>query len=134
MSHMPILLGLMLALSSSDTCTTARTPSGPTDSTITVASLSPDPAEVGVRVTITGSGFAAAGNAVKIGGGYLGDLESADGTTITFTLPNAMAVCNPFLSAPCPEMAMLVTPGEYEVRVLTKRAASNAVTLVVREK
>ena len=47
-------------------------------------------------------------------------------------LPNDLAVCSPFASGPCVQMVMLVAPGEYQLSVLTKSAASNTVTLVVR--
>lgn len=60
------------------------------------------------------------------------DLHSSDGRTTTFALPNDLAVCSPFASGPCVQMVMLVAPGEYQLSVLTKSAASNTVTLVVR--
>jgi hypothetical protein len=125
------MLGVMLALSAVDACGGTRPSGNPAGPAPTVSRLSPDSAAVGSTVTITGTGFKPAENAVRIDGGYLRDLPSSDGTTISFTLPEGMDPCPPFSSGPCVQSYMMITPGEYSLNVITRDGTSNSIKLVV---
>jgi hypothetical protein len=122
-----LILSLVLAASGSG-CRSASAPSP------VVSSVLPDAASTGTKVTVTGTGFDSAGNAVQIGPGYLLGLASADGTTITFTLPEAVGVCPPDPNRACVTLALLLTPGQYSLGVITKAGSSNQVVFVVRER
>jgi len=57
-------------------------------SQVTLDSLTPTSGPTGTTVTVHGSGFTTTGNIIKFGNGYIKSLSSADGTTITFTIPS----------------------------------------------
>ena len=123
-----IVMGLVIAASAVSACgsdsATAPTP--------TLARLTPASAAVGATLTVTGAGFASTGNAVKIGGGYLLNLRSTDGTSITFVLPSGLELCGPGVQV-CSEGYMEMRPGTYDLAVVTSKSASNSVTLTVTE-
>lgn len=131
MSSIPAILCMVLALSSANACSSTRPTGNPAGPSPTVARLAPESVAVGATVTITGSGFKATDNAIKINGGYLRDLSSSNGTTITFTLPENMDMCPPFTNGPCIQSAMIVAPGEYSLSVMTRDGTSNSTKLVV---
>jgi hypothetical protein len=90
-----------------------------------ITSISPVSGSTGTQVTITGKNFARSGNSVKFGGGYISELSSnSNGTSITFNLPESMGVCRGD-AAVCIAMAMLVSPGTYEVSVWNTSNTSN---------
>ena len=129
----PIVACAALAASTGDGCRTNPAPLSPLNATPTVSRVSPDSASIGATVTLAGTGFADNGNAVRIGDGYLLDLRSADGTTMTFTLPTGLDLCPPHPSGPCPQGFVRLAAGEYELSVVTDAGASNAVRFIVRE-
>jgi hypothetical protein len=93
--------------------------------------VSPASAPVGATLTLTGTGFASSGSAVRIGGGYLLNVSSTDGSSITFTLPPGLELCAPGTNV-CAAGYMEVRPGTYDVAVVTsKGVSSNTVTLTV---
>jgi hypothetical protein len=97
-----------------------------------ISGVSPARAAVGDTVVMTGSGFATVANHIKIGPGYVHNLPSSNGTSISFTLPSYVDVCPPFAEGACPAVVMAVTPGTYALSVITRNGTSNAVDLVVR--
>ena len=133
MPSIPAILCVVLALSTADACSSTSPTGNPAGPSPTVSRLAPDSAAVGSSVTITGAGFKATDNAIKIDGGYLRDLPSPNGTTITFTLPAGMDLCPPFTNGPCSQSAMILTPGEYSLTVMTRDGTSNSIKLVVIE-
>jgi hypothetical protein len=82
-------------------------------------------------VTLSGSGFASAGNAVKFGSGYIKNIASADGTSLRFTVPDGLDLCPPDPTGPCPGAYPRVAPGEYVVAVITQGATSNTIAFTV---
>ena len=110
------------------------TPVIPTqNSSVSVSALSPNSGAVGTSVVITGSGFTS-NNSVSFGGGYLNSLSSSNGTTITFTVPNALGYCPPVFNGmmvACPELSRLVTAGNYNVSVVNANGISNTVSFTV---
>jgi IPT/TIG domain len=130
---LPIATSLVLALAPADGCREVHAPLSPAAVAPTVSAVAPVAAEVGASVTVTGTGFTDTGNAIRIGNGYVLDLPSSDGTTITFTLPQALDACPPNASGPCPQAFARLMPGEYELSVITSGGASNTVRFVVRE-
>ena len=95
--------------------------------------------KVGERITIYGKGFLPKGNAVLFGFGYIPDLSSPDGRTLTFEVPRYIAPRCAFERKPgrpiCMVAAMQVSPGTYEVRVETlSGSVSNTLKFVVVDK
>jgi len=97
----------------------------------TIVRVSPDSGPVGTTLTITGSGFGRTGNAVQVGVGYVLDLASADGVTITFVLPEAMGVCPPSPGGACVALAVILSPGRYDLAVITPSGTSNRLPFTV---
>jgi hypothetical protein len=118
-------LGASCAMSSSSTEPSAVT------APPAISQIAPTGSPVGSRVTITGSGFAATGNHVKFGQGWIRNVSSSDGKTITFEVPSGLDLCAPDNLGPCPGGFPETRPGEYEVSVITNREASNTVTFTV---
>ena len=97
-----------------------------------ISGVSPATAAVGDTVVIAGSGFASVANHTKIGPGYVHNLPSPNGTSISFTLPRYVDVCPPFTDGACVALVMEVTAGTYQLSVITRNGTSNAVDLVMR--
>ena len=102
------------------------------------------PANVGDKVTITGTGFSAKGNAVVIGDlnnpgmeGAIQNLDSADGKTISFTLPEGAGhYCyqNPSPTAGpvfCTTIYVLFSNGSHSLYVASGAGKSNVVNFVI---
>lgn len=97
----------------------------------TMTKITPASGPVGTQVTITGSGFAARGNTVKFGTGYVKNLDSADGTTLRFTIPEGLDLCEPNSLRPCPGAYPAVGPGDYAVTVMVDKETGNPITFTV---
>jgi hypothetical protein len=104
-------------------------PASPTEAPVLTVVM-PSQALVGDTITLTGSGFTASDNAIKIGAGYIQGVVSSRGTSLSFTLPAVLIVCPPW-SQVCITLAILVTPGTYQVSVITANGTSNELPLVV---
>jgi IPT/TIG domain-containing protein len=96
-----------------------------------ISSITPSASPVGTAVTLTGSGFASEGNAVKFGTGYIKNIASADGNTLRFTVPDGLDLCAPDATGPCPGAYPQVTPGDYAVAVIRQGETSNSLTFTV---
>ena len=59
---------------------------------------------------------------------------SADGATITVTVPAALGVCPPGPERACIAPALILTPGPYDLAVVTNAGTSNRVAVVVQER
>lgn len=95
-----------------------------------VASISPTSGPVGTKVTIKGSGFARR-NAATFGQGFLRDLESTDGATITFTVPDGLDLCSPEATGPCAGAYPRTRAGDYAIAIMLDGQKSNALTFTV---
>ena len=96
-----------------------------------VTGMSPTSGPVGTVVTITGRGFASRNNAAAFGQGYIRGLDSADGTTITFTVPEGLDLCSPEATGPCAGAHPRTRAGDYVVVVMSDGKRSNGLTFTV---
>jgi hypothetical protein len=106
-----------------------RNPASPSGTPVLTA-LTPSQASVGDSITLTGSGFAASDNAIKIGAGYLLGVASAGGVSLTFTLPATLSPCPPGTQV-CVALVLVLTPGTYQVSVVNASGTSNPLSLQV---
>jgi len=100
----------------------------------TVSAIHPTSGPIGTIVQLEGSGFLSNGNVVKFGPGYLVDLPSADGRTLSFSVPEGHNQCPPErlgLNEPCRETYARVMPGDYQVSIVTRDNSSRPVTFRV---
>jgi hypothetical protein len=109
------------------------TSTGISTSTGTGFLLSPSSGPVGTVVTIHGSGFAATGNTVTFNsmvGSSMKYLPSADGKTLTFTVPSSLGPnCN--LKEACPQYIMMTGPRAYSVSVISGNGTQSVGTFTV---
>jgi hypothetical protein len=103
---------------------------------LVVAALSPTSGSIGTEVTVTGYGFTPSNNTIRLGAGYINGLNSADGVTLHFTVPDGLNLCPPTDAhsravTPCPGAFPRVTPGSYSVSVLNANGASNDLPFTV---
>ena len=96
-----------------------------------VFEITPTSGTVGTLITIRGSGFAATNNVVRFGRGYLRNLDSPGGTTLSFTVPDGLELCAPDAVGPCPGAYPPVTPGDYAVAVMSQGTTSNSLAFTV---
>jgi hypothetical protein len=107
-------------------------PSSPTFLT----SLSPASGAVGTQITARGGGFTPTGNSIKFGAGYINNLESSDGVTLRFTVPDGLNLCPPppmgeMSTTPCPSAYPQVKPGSYSISVMNEKGSSGDLAFVV---
>ena len=114
-----------------ETSAAAASPSSAPGGSPTIRALSPKSGRVGTAVVITGSNFASSGNQVKFGLGYIGNLSSADGTTLRFVVPDNLNPCPPNSSDPCATVLVRVAQGPYPVVVIAPGGTSNTTTFTV---
>ena len=95
-----------------------------------IEQILPSPASVGDQVTITGTGFTATGNALKIGAGYILRLDSTDSTSIRLTLPSYLGACPPNQEV-CVALALPLAPGDYKLSVINANGTSNQISFAV---
>jgi hypothetical protein len=122
-----------LALGCSTAAQTPATPSS--DAAPTLTAVSPASGPKGTEVTITGVGFASEGITIKFGDGYIKKLQSKDGRTVRFTVPDAVDLCAPTIggaAAMCP--AKIVVSGTYTISVVApgdSKSSSNELKFTV---
>lgn len=92
----------------------------------------PDEGETGTEVTLRGARFTE-DSVVRMGDGAISDVDvSKNGRVLRFTVPESMGqYCPP--EEVCTMIAEDVTPGDYEVRVVSGERTSNSVTFTVLE-
>ncbi|HTH93417.1 MAG TPA: peptidoglycan-binding protein [Candidatus Paceibacterota bacterium] len=96
----------------------------------TITSLSPSTGSPNTVVTIIGTGFTSTNNTVHLAIGGIGNLSSADGRTLQFTVPTAIG---PYCKADqaCPMYVMLLNNGSYPVYVENANGLSNNMSFTV---
>ena len=106
--------------------------SATTTVTPSISSVSPSAATVGTMITLYGSGFSAS-QYVMIGGGALkASSVSANGTQLTFTLPDSVGpYCAPGMM--CAMYMRLLTPGSYTLAVIDESTSvmSNSIPFTI---
>lgn len=100
-------------------------------STLTVSKVSPASGPVGTTVTITGRGFGATRNTATFGMGYIRNIESSDGTTLTFVVPEGLDLCPPDTTSPCAGAHPRTKAGDYTVSIMIDGKKSNVLTFTV---
>jgi hypothetical protein len=130
---------LLICCSLAVQCSCGESQTGPTAPTApAVTAIAPSAGPVGTTVTIEGSGFSPTGNIVKFGAGYLTDLTSPDGRTLTFAVPEGLDICPPSelgRNEPCAGGAYpRVQPGSHAVSVVTRTETSRQVLFTVTER
>jgi hypothetical protein len=109
--------------------TSSGNPIAPTGAPVLTA-VTPSQASVGDSITVKGSAFSALDNSIRIGEGYLHGVPSVDGTSLTFSLPEALTRCPPG-TPPCLAPAWLLAEGTYQVSVVNANGISNGLPLKV---
>lgn len=96
--------------------------------TPSVSYLSPSSGYVGQQVTIYGSNFASS-DTILFGNGAINNVTS-NGSTITFTVPSYVG---PYCASgtACPQYAISITPGTYNVSVMNSYGTSNTIAFNV---
>jgi hypothetical protein len=106
-----------------------RSPSAPTGPPALTA-ITPPQVSIGDSITLTGSGFTTTTNAIRIGSGYIQGGVASGGTSVTFVLPSVLTVCPPWAQV-CITLAIVVTPGTYQVAIVNANGTSNELPLRV---
>ena len=106
------------------------TPSGPPSK---ISQVEPATCPIGDTVTITGTGFTATGNAVRIGTGYLYNIPSDNTTTLKFAVRGVLGVCSP-TALVCTQQVQVLAPGTYKLAVVNVNGTSNEVAFEVTAK
>ncbi len=96
-----------------------------------IAALSPSSGPVGTKVTIIGSGFTPTNNGIRFGQISMGGFSSADGKTLTFTVPQYGPSTCSLDGKVCTKDIREITPGAYNVSVSIVNGTSNALPFTV---
>ena len=110
-----------------------------------VISIDPNVGTTGTKIVIKGKGFTTKNNNIvfrlkpvdssenfKLG--FEDGIESNDGETIEFTLPNSLGACAyiPGYNTRCPEIGLLLNPGTtYPVFIVNINGTSNSVNFTM---
>ncbi len=95
-----------------------------------IKNVAPSIAPIGGSITIEGFGFTSINNIVKIGDGYIVNLESIDTKTINLTIPQEVKPCHPSVSQ-CPINFMALRPGIYTISVSNDNGISQDLNLTI---
>jgi hypothetical protein len=106
----------------------------PDAAVVELVSLQPDVAPVGATVVARGKGFAAAGNILRVGQGYIPDVASSDGgTVLKFIVPDGLDLCAPGMT-PCAGGFARLAPGTYDLSVITREGESKPLKFTVAQR
>jgi hypothetical protein len=114
-----------ISLSPAPTSTTDR------QGRLTLVSLTPSFAAVGETVTLTGTGFTSTGNTILFGSGVIPRVESKNGTTLSFVIPQTLDPECAFATPSCKVASQQTVPGTYAISVKNERGTSAPLTLTV---
>jgi hypothetical protein len=93
--------------------------------------IAPRQGTVGSQINIEGSGFSATGNTIMFSFGAILNVNSKNGTVLTFTVPGSLNPLCFYAKTPCLMMSKKVIPGKYEVYVKNDNGTSNSVIFEV---
>jgi peptidoglycan hydrolase-like protein with peptidoglycan-binding domain len=98
----------------------------------TIYSITPSSGATGATVTVKGVNFGAT-NYLRLDGGLGPSFSSADGKTLTITIPESLSnpACDPFRPTACPNDLRIVTPGNYSLTIQNSNGKSNAYNFTV---
>ncbi len=106
------------------------TVSGSTSGTATLSYITPQSGRVGTQVLLIGSGFSPLENTVRFGIGGTQHVISQSGTTMYYTIPSYVSVCD-LASGGCTSAAQLVMPGTYPIYVTNQNGTTSAINFTV---
>ncbi len=86
-----------------------------TSTNVSISYLSPATGAIGTVVTVTGTGFSYSGNTVRFGNGIISNINSYNGTSLTFTVPSYLSGYG----------SQTVTSGFYNVSVTNASGATS---------
>ena len=110
----------------SNSSTTSVQVTGSSSGPLSLSTLTPTFGSKGTVITLNGSGFSSTGNTVHFGIGGSRDVYSANGTTITFTIPHFVSPCDVVAAGLlCGAPVTPVTNGSYPVYVTNGQGATN---------
>jgi peptidoglycan hydrolase-like protein with peptidoglycan-binding domain len=99
--------------------------------TPSINSIAPSSGGVGTTVTIYGQGFTHS-NTIHFGLGGVMNVDSSNGTTLTYTIPQSMGpLCAPGMY--CAQYLQQVTAGSYNISVENSQGTSNAASFLVTD-
>lgn len=100
--------------------------------TPTISSLLPTTGPAGTQVVITGVNFTTTDNTIKMGNYQVGSVNSTDGKTLSFTVPQSFSNCN-YTAAYgyCTNVYIPVNAGDYQVTVTNSKGTSNSQTFSI---
>jgi len=99
--------------------------------TPTISYLSPSVGRVGTSVTIYGSNLYNI-TAILFGNGAIENVYAQNGSSLTFTVPSSISpYCAPGMA--CAQYLQLITPGTYNVSVMTTSGTSNSTVFTVQQ-
>jgi len=106
-------------------------------SILSIATITPDFGPLGTQFTITGIGFAAKGNHIRLLSrgtdrvGVTAEVDSSDGRTLVFRLPDFICPPCSLSVPPCEAPCFSLNPGAYDVFVVNGSGMSNGLSLLV---
>jgi len=104
---------------------------------LSIATISPDFGPLGTQITVTGVGFTPRGNHIRFFSGatdqvgVTSEVDSSDGRTITFSLPDFLCPPCSFSVPPCGPPCFALNPGQYDVFVINDNGMSNSLRVLV---
>ncbi|OGG50350.1 hypothetical protein A2704_05400 [Candidatus Kaiserbacteria bacterium RIFCSPHIGHO2_01_FULL_54_36b] len=114
-----------------NTATASVVVSGGTTGTVTLSSLSPMWGRVGNQIVLQGSGFSSYDNVVHFGIGGQRNVPSYNGTTIYYTIPYSVSVCDIVGPGCLGGFTQPVTPGSYPIYVTNSQGTSQTLQFQV---
>ena len=98
---------------------------------VTLSYLSPTTGRVGTQVMLQGSGFSTYDNVVHFGIGGQRNVPSYNGTTIYYTIPYNISICD-LVGPGCTAPTNSVTPGSYPIYVTNSQGTSQTLQFQVQ--
>jgi Putative peptidoglycan binding domain/IPT/TIG domain len=95
---------------------------------LTIRTVHPEVGNIGSTITINGTGFTSS-NSIKFGSHIIQNVNSVDGTSLSFNVPEYINPCG--TNTLCMAPAYKTTPGWYPVTVQNTKGISNSIEFAV---